>query len=199
MIEKERKMFEVVINNKICEVWEREETHQLGRDNDKPDNLWVRYENQWEPWINIGVNNPCFEIKIKQNNRTKAKWNGLRINGVSCAEIYCNLRKVYEFYCNDLNYAFAKSQVLMRDMLEHPFNFMDPDSEIGRKIWFKGQSSIVERLLLDQGCIMIKKESGVFDLVEPWYSEEDIGLDDWHNTEEVKDDVFSSNIWWFRD
>lgn len=195
----DRRIYDVVIDDKLCGVWEREETHELGRINDCPDNWWVRIDDKWEPWINRGVNVPCFEIRFKQNNRTKFKWNGLRINSTGYLEIYCNLRKVYEFGCSNLNYALAKAQKLTVDMTEHSFNFLDPESEIGRKIWYYNQPAVIKSLVLDQGAIMIEKDGeGGFNMEQAWWTDEDREISDWNGEKVIKDDIFSSNIWWFR-
>ena len=95
----------------------------------------------------------------------------------------------------DIEYGFAKAQTLITDMEEHPFNFANPEEEIGRKIWYNNEPASIERLILEQGCIMIKYEgvSNGFSLTKPWYEE----IEPTQNL--IKDDIFSSYIIWFRD
>ena len=116
--------------------------------------------------------------------------------------MFCNLRKVYEFpFRNDMGYAMSKAQQLIVKMNEHPFRFGDPEREIGRKIWYYRQPAIVKSLMLDQGCIMIEKDDPSdpgFDLSHPWDREDDI-VNEWNGESEVKDDILTPNIWWFRD
>jgi len=84
-------------------------------------------------------------------------------------------------------------------MSEHPFNYFDPESEVGRKIYYYGQAAIIDRLMLDQGCIMIKKEDGTgFDLRQ--HKNEDVDdMGDWHGSNVVKTHVLDDkHIVWFR-
>jgi len=194
-----------VVNGIVQEIWNREESHSLGRDNGRNEHLWLKqtYEDiegtDWVPWIDIATNRPCYEVKIAQGNRTKYKWGETRINGTCQVDILCNQKKVYEFRCMDIEYGLANAQVLLAKMGEHPFDFADPESMVGRKIWYHRQAAVVDYLILQQGCIMIRKEDGTgFDLSQPWRDDDDIE-DPWDNQNKVKDDIFSEQIWWFRD
>lgn len=195
-----RWLFDTIVNDEICGVYQREEKHQLGDWNGCPNTWWLKdTDGEWIPWIDIGTNRPCFEFIINQGNYTKVKWNETQIRSTDSVEIYINKRLVYTFGCNNLNYALAKVQTLHVEMLEHPFNFCNPDSEIGRKVWYRNQPAIIERLVLDQGCVVLKKADGTgFDMKNPWDNEDDI-TSDWHGKNEVKDDIFTESIWWFRD
>jgi hypothetical protein len=205
-MKKEHCVFKTVVNDRIQEIWRRNETHKQGRINGQPDDLWLRetFEGSddidWTPWVGIGANRPCFEIKLVQGNRTKFKWNETRIDGTGKAEIICNKIKIYEFAFRDIEYGLARAQVLLSTISEHPFNFMDPESEIGRKIWYYEQPAVIDYLLLDQGCIMIRKEDGTgFDMSRPWDDEEDRICNEWHGKNKVKDDILVKTIYWFRD
>jgi len=161
-MKKEYCAFKTVINDQVQEVWRRNKTHKQGEINNRDSHLWLRqtFKNSddidWTPWIGIGVNRSCFEIKLVQGNRTKFKWNETRINATGKAEIICNKTKVYEYRFRDIEYGLAKAQVLITTISEHPFNFTDPKSEIGRKIWYYEQPAVIDDLLLNQGCIMIR-------------------------------------------
>jgi len=193
-----------VANGQLCELWRRTETHEHGRRNGMSDDIWLKqvYEDgevEWVPWIDLSAKRPCYEVKITEGNRIKSKWGETLVYGTCSAEIWCNQRKVYEYHCRDIEYALAKAQTTIVQMGEHPFRFDDPNSEIGRRIWFYRQPAIIESLMLDQGCIMIQKDGGgVFDLSQPWDDKNDI-YDPWDGESVVKDDVFSDNIYWFRD
>lgn len=192
-------IFNTVVNDQVCGVYDREEEHQLGEWNGYPATWWLKdSDGEWVPWIDLGTNRPCFEFNIKQGNYTKVKWNETDIRSTNSVEIYINKRLVYAFGCGSLDYALAKVSVLRIEMLEHPFNFADPDSEIGRKIWYRKQPAIIERLMLDQGCILMQKEDETgFDMTDPW--DEDDWISEWDGENKVKDDIFASDIWWFRD
>jgi len=204
-MKKEYCVFKTVVNDRIQEVWRRNESHPQGEINNRDSHLWLRqtFEDtddvDWVPWIGIGTNRPCFEIKLVQGNRTKCKWGETRINGTGWAEIFCNKTKVYEYGFRDIEYGLARAQVLISDMTEHPFNFMDPESEIGRKIRYYEQPAVIDSLMLEQGCVMIRKADGTgFDLSRPWDDKDDIP-NCWQDENVVKDDVFAKTIYWFRD
>jgi hypothetical protein len=202
---KPRKIFKTVINNLPMWVYHRKEhTHNLGKWNNCPDDWWLAFKRdkkhfQWIPWIDIGANRPCWEVKINEGNYLKYKYDETSIHRGCTAEIFCNKQKVYEFIAGNFEYSVVKVHNLINKMQEYPFNFMNPDEEIGRRIWYYGQPAIIESLLLDQGCIMIKYVgigSG-FDLSRPWETEAH-EISEWHGEERIKDDIFSPNIYWFR-
>jgi len=202
---KEHCIGKTIVDGKAQEIWRREEGHSLGRDNGRNEHLWLKQihddtdDIEWVPWIDIATNRPCYEVKVTQGNRTKYKWSETRINGTCQVDILCNQKKVYEFRCRDVEYGLARSQVLLSKMSEHPFDFADPESMIGRKIWYHRQAAVIDDLMLQQGCIMIRKEDGTgFDMSQPWRDEDDLE-DPWDNQNIVKDDIFTEQIWWFRD
>jgi len=203
---KEYQFGRTMVNGQVCELWQRKETHKLGEWNGKPNNWWVKVPYgdsfEWIPWIDCGNNRSCWEVNIKQGNRTKCKWNETSIRGTCGVEIKCNGQVVYNFGCgSDIGFAFAKAQYLIVIMSEHTFNFHDPHSEIGRKIWYKGQKAVVEGLVLDQGCLMIgydEDDNGGFDMRNRW-DEDECDVSEWHGERSVKDDVLTEDIWWFRE
>lgn len=194
-----RLIFNTVVNGEVCGVYSREEEHKLGEWNHCPTNWWLKdTDGEWVPWIDNGANRPCFEFIIKQGNYTKFKWGETQISSTNSVEIYINKRLVYTFGCGNIDYALARVQTLRIKMLEHPFNFANPDEEIGRKVWYRKQPAVIERLLLDQGCVILKKADGTgFDMKDPW--DEKDWISEWDGENEVKDDIFTESIWWFRD
>lgn len=211
---KEPRMFsQTIVNNEVMGIYEREEKHGLGEPNGCPDNWWLKEIRQypqddgslkevvnWIPWIDKCIHRPCWDIEVRQRNHTKQKWGETQINSGVGVTIYCNQRPVYTFTVRDIEYALAKAQTLLIDLGEHPFNFIFPEKEIGRKVWYHNQPAIIDRLLLDQGCIMLKYDGeGGFDMKHPWDRPEDGGPSEWDGESSVKDDILSSNIWWFRD
>lgn len=202
---KPRPLFKTLIRDKVQWIYDRPGIeHELGKMNDCPSTWWLAHASEseltWIPWIDKGANRPCWEINVKQDNYIKYKWEEHDIRSKTSIVMKCNGQIVYEFGCNDIAYGMSKAQFKMIEMMEHPFNFMDPESEIGRRIWYKGQAAVIERLLLDQGCIIMgyRGTGAGFDMSEPWH-DEDFCSDDWMGEMSVKDDIFSGSIWWFRD
>jgi len=208
------KLFDIQIKDKLFEVWHRDEKHNIGTLNGSSyeDNMWVKYfdtwisptcdpltEITWVPWHDWNGNNKvCFEIRIKQSNYVKHKYDEYSIRGTGICEIICNTRKVYEFYFGDINYAFACAQKMIMEMKEHFFDFKNPEKEIGRKIWYKRQPAIIDHLIMDQGCIVVKKEDGTnFMMTDPWYNGQ-AHMNEWMIEKEIKVDIFDNDIYWFR-
>lgn len=77
--------------------------------------------------------------------------------------------------------------------MESPFDFSNPDKEVGRKVYYRDEPAFVERVVLDQGCVILKKDgSGDFKRA--------VWDDDWDEADStIKDDILSNHIWWFRD
>ena len=147
---KVRKAFDVYLDDRLCTVYDIDGYHHvLGEMNDSPTTWWLdhteepvrgefNFERELTPYINKGNNRICWEIRYKQNNYLKHKWDeyDLRANG-KC-EIYANGKLIYSFASRDLGYAMSKAQALTIELLEHPYNFINPENEIDRKIWYYG-------------------------------------------------------------
>ena len=90
----------------------------------------------------------CWGIKIYQKNYTKEKWDKTTFRSQTVCEMRCNETLVYAFTTtgdsNGMSFAFAKAQYLQTILTEHPFNFLEPKTEQGRKILFYGLPAQVE-------------------------------------------------------
>lgn len=100
---------------------------------------WVKVgdEGDLEPWTNH-AHRICFEYNIREYNTSKVKWDEYRISKGVQVTITANGKPFYEFGSYDTNYAFAKTQQLIVQLMEHPYNFLEPETENGRKIYFYG-------------------------------------------------------------
>lgn len=97
----------------------------------------VRDEGDLEPWTDHD-HRICFEYNIREYNTSKVKWDEYRISKGVQVTITANGKPFYEFGSYDTNYAFAKAQQLVVQLMEHPYNFLEPETEKGRKIYFYG-------------------------------------------------------------
>lgn len=194
-----RKIFSTLINKKKMHVYRKSETHQDGERNGTPNDWWLKYDkpdgtHRWIPWVDKLTHRPCFEINIREGNHIKTKYGDDDIRGSVFCEIFLNGDKVYEFGTRDIEYAAAKAVVLKSELMEHPFDFTNPDKEIGRKVFYKDEPAIVERVILDQGCVILKKDAPGNFKTPVW---DDEGWEDEDST--IKEDILSDHIWWFRD
>lgn len=192
-------VFSTLVDGRKMWVYKREKTHEDGERNGTPNNWWLMYEKRdglysWIPWVDKITKRPCFEFRVRENNYVKFKWDEHDIRGGVFCEIYLNGDKVYEFGARDVEYALARAAVLKSEIMECPFDFTSPDEEIGRKVYYKDEPAIIEMAILDQGCVVLKKDaSGNFK--KPVWDDE--GWQDEDST--VKEDILSDHIWWFRD
>jgi len=198
--------FYVVIEDKRCEVHCRKATHKLGEWNHKPDNWWAKIDfytdklPYWIPWVDTGANRPSWGVSITTGNSLKYKWEHESIRSSGSVSITCNKQMVYSFPASNIDFAFAKAQYYIKLMEEHPFNFYNPESEIGRKIWYFDQPGIISSLRLEDGEIFIKYDGDKkgFNMKKPYDSSED-PENEWDGKDEIRDDIFSNKIWWFRE
>lgn len=100
----------------------------------------------WEPFC-VGINRWVWDIQIKQYNYTKHKWGDLDFRNSTRIEMHCNGKLVYAFTTSGgdrgLAFGMAKVQVLQVQLAEHPYNFFEPETERGRKIYWYGLPAIV--------------------------------------------------------
>ena len=152
-----RKIFEVVINNSMCPVYSIEGyEHESGRRNGDPTEWWVDIsdpvspnqfgdtetvspnESELVPYSDKCFNRICWGVDYKQKNYSKEKWGETRLNGTGVCNISANGKNVYKFISSDLGHALGKAQYIINALREHPYDFINPDSENGRKIYYHG-------------------------------------------------------------
>jgi len=144
-----RKIFEIQIYEKMYPVYSIEGyKHNLGKYNGCPDTWWLDYsqydteignpERELIPYIDKGVHRVCWKVDYEQHNSTKYKWDEWDIRNGGICKIYANGKPVYKFHYRDLKGALAAASNKIDEMIEHPFNFINPEEENGRKIWYYG-------------------------------------------------------------
>lgn len=149
-----RKFGTVIINDKPYGLYDIKGKEHGGW-NGEPKTWWVYYADElpdgmippvdsesWKPYCK-SINRLCWEIQIKERNYTKVKWDNLDFrSNVSC-KMFCNNRLVYEFGSHDMAFSIGKAQYLMVMLCEHPYNFLNPEENRGRKIWWYGLPATV--------------------------------------------------------
>jgi len=147
-----RKIFEIQIYEKMYPVYSIEGyEHNIGKYNGCPDTWWLDYsvyhsDNDDEeptmreliPYIDKGVHRVCWKVDYEQHNSTKYKWDEWHIRNGGICKIYANGKPVYKFHYRELKGALAAASNKIDEMVEHPFNFINPEEENGRKIWYYG-------------------------------------------------------------
>jgi hypothetical protein len=178
-----RKIFEIQIRDRMYPVYSIEGyEHRLGPDNGCPATWWLDYSIYYSegddeqpitrelvPYIDIGVHRVCWGVDYQQYNTTKYKWDEWDIRSGGICKITANGKPVYKFHYRDFEGALAFAQVKINEMIEHPFDFINPEKEIGRKIWYYG---LPAKILLgyEPGEIRIEPDYSYL-TEEEWWTE----------------------------
>lgn len=233
-----RKQFTVVIENRQYDVYDLGDRKHAG-DNGTIESWWLYHANrlpegqvpdidakEFVPF-DVSINRTPWTITFEQVNTTKEKWNSTHFRNHTKVEMKCNGKVIYRFTTTGtdkgLAFAMAKVQYLQVMLAEHSFNFFDPESENGRKIYWYGMPAFVKT---KSGYypweIQIIPDYGVGFAKEEWWkeyrnrkkklaytpTEDDANMDENEREDEDQDkdqdsinwgDAFSDgNIDWFR-
>ena len=178
---KPHKIFDIQIGERLYPVYSIEGyEHNLGKWNGCPETWWLDYsvyhsDNDDEvpttreliPYIDKGVHRVCWEVNYRQFNSTKYKWDEWSIRNGGICTIKANGKEVYKFHWRDLGGALAEAHSLINKISEHPFNFINPKEEIGRKIWYYGLPATI-LLGYEPGEIRINPDLSYMTLDEWW-------------------------------
>lgn len=152
------KIFQVLVNDNPYHVYDIDGKEHEGY-NDTSKTWWIYYSEPmpdglmppldsefWKPF-HVSINRRLWNITFEQRNYTKVKWDELNFRNNTSVKMFCNGRLVYEFGTtgtdHGLAFAFGKVQYLMVVLSEHPFNFFEPETENGRKIYWYGLPAFV--------------------------------------------------------
>ncbi len=178
-----RKIFDVYINSRLYPVFSIEDRVHEGL-NDSPNTWWLYHSDikklaglmppsdspYLRPYCSKSMPRHVWEFSIKQKIGTKEKWGDTSFRPSTFCEIKCNGKLFYEFGTigdeRGYTFAMAKAQYMIMMMGEHCFNFFDPESENGRKIFWKGLPATVKsgynsweiKIVPDYTCGLDKNE-----------------------------------------
>jgi hypothetical protein len=175
-----REIFQIQIREKMYSVYSIEGyEHQLGKSNGCPDTWWLDYSDydksegedvtlrELVPYIDKGVHRVCWGVDYHQFNSTKYKWDEWDIRNGGVCTITANSKPAYKFHYRDLQGALAAASNKIQEMMEHPFDFVHPEKEEGRKIWYHGLPATI-RLGYEPGEIRIKPDYSYLSPKEWW-------------------------------
>ena len=168
-----RKIFEIKIRDEMHPVYSIDGyEHELGKQNGHPDTWWLyypKYEETLIPYLDEFVHRVCWGIQCEEYNSAKVKWDEFSITwGLTC-KITANGRVVFTFNHREISSALTKAQNLIEKMSHHPYDFVNYETEKGRKIWYYGLPATIEPKL-DPGEIMIVPDYSYMNSDE-WWSE----------------------------
>ena len=229
-----RKNFKVMIYDKYYDVYSIEDKKHESL-NGEPDTWWLYFGDElpegvlppidsplWEPY-HTSIQRFVWDIRIKQRNTTKEKWGHTNFRNHTNVEMHCNGKLFYQFSTiggdGGISYAMAKVQYMQVKMIEHPFNFFEPEKENGRKIWWYNLPATIVVSTYNPWEIRIKPDYTTGFTREQWQKEykerqnkllapqnifvdeDDLDEDDYTNDDLINwgDALSDGNIWWFRD
>jgi hypothetical protein len=154
-----KKAFHVLINDKEYDVYDIQGKEHGGY-NGEPKTWWLYYSDRlpeglipphdsdnFEAW-HVSIQRLVWDIRFKQKTTTKFKWDHINFRGGTWCEMWCNGKLIYEFGTTGgdrgMNFAMAKSQYLQTILCEHCYNFLSPETEDGRKIFWHGLPATIK-------------------------------------------------------
>ena len=177
--------------------------HDYGKWNNEDPKLWVDFLGELTPYQR-SLQRICWSFDIEQKNSAREKWNSTSFDSRILVNMIANGKPVFQFSSRDMNYALARIQVLMIELCEHPYNFLDHESENGRKIWYEGLPAIIKKGF-DPGNILVSPDLTKMTLTE-WKEEyaktrlkkETPGTQDYDMEKDSIDEMFyDDNDLWF--
>jgi len=152
------KLFTVYINTKPYNVYNIEYKEHYGY-NDTPKTWWLYYnevpildllpnpdDKAFVPFNCKSVIRRLWKFEIEQHNTTKHKHDNIDFRNSVMVKMFCNDKLVYKFFTigTAIDFALAKIQYLQVILSEHPYNFFEPETEEGRKIYWYGLPATIK-------------------------------------------------------
>lgn len=142
------------------------------------------------------------DVDIKSSNYLKeSEYSGDEIRKSVTGSIIVDGVKLVEIFGREVQQVMKWVDRAIDEYSEHPSRWFDKKARealVGRKIFYHDQPATIKRIIEDQGAIIIECPPN---FKPPIRDEEDEdGWDDWKvdGHYEVKDDVLSPHIWWWR-
>lgn len=144
-----KKIFDVLIDGRTYDVLDIEGKEHEGW-NDIPKTWWINFvpsegKSEFPPLDSpdlvpfaAGIERIAWSFNIEQTNSSKPKWNNISFSNHIKCEVFANKKKVYEFYGRDVDHVLSQANILTTSLCEHSYNFLNTDSEKGKKIYFFG-------------------------------------------------------------
>lgn len=149
-------------------------------------------------WSLAAITRSLGVFDMNPKNYTKTKWDETEARsggGVAITrngEIFCHVT-------GGINYGVDQARVMIARFNEHPLklNSINFDKKaIGRKVWWRSEPAIVTSYIHGQACVILEPDGIAQFTVPPEFAKED---PDYYEDGDVKAEILSPHIWWFRD
>lgn len=143
-------------------------------------------------------------IEIEESNYLKTSGlSGNEVRKACSCTIYFNDKPVYAFGAREAPAALLRARHIIGKLEDLPIHHWDkPEEEIvGRKVFYRDDPAVITDFFADQGAIVLKADGCSF-RPPAWQQadEEEMAMRAADgNDQEIKDDILSPHIWWFRD
>jgi len=176
--------------------------------NPYPEKRTIREDPEYELWdegptrdnlIDFDGSAPSWSIAFEETNYFRK---GEIREGGRC-NIFRNGQKFYEVGARQMDFGLAKARYILLQLQEHPLNFFSrhwKDEIIGRKVWYQTDPAIVESIIEDQGCVMLKPDPDCVPVFQPspWQVEDDGSMFGDDDNTSAKCEYLYEKIGWFR-
>ena len=138
------------------------------------------------------------DVRLTTRNYLKdSHYSGSEVRKGGSGQILADGEVVYEFFYRDVQGALLRAHHLIGQLSEGAADWLIKDRRenlLGRKLYYREHPAFVERLIVDQGCLILRTEDGSPFPPPVWREADD---DDGEPT--VKVEVTDPNIWWWRE
>ena len=130
-----------------------------------------------------------------ENYLKESELSGNEIRKGGTAKILADGEVVFEFFFRDTQWALLHAHHVIGELREHSSGWLLAKERvklIGRKVFYREHPAVITHLIVDQGCLILGPEGDKFP--RPVYADED----SYEPEREIKIEVNSPHIWWFR-
>lgn len=164
--------------------WEKKETPELREVNYGKDHRWFISDTEFDGHHTLWGFEYFPTTYLKSSELSGDEW---RKGGE--IRYYRDRKLVYTQFCREPHIAVLK----IGETLLKLQGFAWEHLEEGRKVWFEQTPAVIERVLWEQGCVILKTEDGS-DFPEAVWSEDGSG----ERGKTVKVEFISESIFWWR-
>lgn len=144
----------------------------------------------------------CWRVEVEESNYLKqSELSGDEIRKGGSVRLYVDGECIYDGFCRSIDYGMRHAREIMDRLSEVAggdwLRAKTRGDLLGRKVFYDGVPAIVERLIVDQGCIMLVPDGEGMQFRAPVYEDDP---DDWLSEYggSVKAEVTDPKIWWWR-
>jgi len=150
--------------------------------------------------VGFDGNRILVSVILESSNYLKSSgMSGDEVRKGGSGKIVADGEVVFEFFFRDIHYALRNADHIITELMEHSSGWMSKDERdrlVGRPIYYREIPAIIEHVITNQGCLMIRTADGAPFPPPIYHDPKEDGDDEREST--VKVEVIDPHIWWFR-